>query len=402
VEELQLALTTARVEQRNFGLWINNWQVGQVLNALVSSQLPSGELVLRVGGQQVTATADIPIQQGTQLMLEVKQLRPVPTLRLLSPLPSATTAEVGGTLRLLGPAGADIASRPLASVATALQASPALQGAAVASALPPPLLESLSRLLRQFGSPERLLQPEGLAAAIRDSGLFLERRLATAAERGAGRGTGSAAVAARDTTQPLSTDLKANLLRALVQVDAALARAQAVSLPAASVETLLELRRELEAGVGRLTLQQLSSTPAEGAQAGRSWQFELPQMLGSAYHTLILTIEAEPGEQAGDGDRDDGAQEQGDTRWHARLRMDLPALGELDLRLALSGTRVDVQLQAERESTRQALEAQLPLLERALASRGLELGAHRTALLPGREAAGDATDAARSRLDVSV
>jgi hypothetical protein len=309
---------------------------------------------------------------------------------------------VGGTLRLLGPAGADIASRPLASVATALQASPALQGAAVASALPPPLLESLSRLLRQFGSPERLLQPEGLAAAIRDSGLFLERRLATAAERGAGRGTGSAAVAARDTTQPLSTDLKANLLRALVQVDAALARAQAVSLPAASVETLLELRRELEAGVGRLTLQQLSSTPAEGAQAGRSWQFELPQMLGSAYHTLILTIEAEPGEQAGDGDRDDGAQEQGDTRWHARLRMDLPALGELDLRLALSGTRVDVQLQAERESTRQALEAQLPLLERALASRGLELGSHRTALLPGREATGDATDAARSRLDVSV
>jgi hypothetical protein len=74
LEELQLALTTARTDQRNFGLWINNWQIGQTLNALVTGQRPTGELVLRVGGQQITATADIPIQQGASLMLEVKQL----------------------------------------------------------------------------------------------------------------------------------------------------------------------------------------------------------------------------------------------------------------------------------------------------------------------------------------
>ena len=40
MEELQLALTSARVDQRNFGLLTNNWQVGQTLTALVTNQLP--------------------------------------------------------------------------------------------------------------------------------------------------------------------------------------------------------------------------------------------------------------------------------------------------------------------------------------------------------------------------
>ncbi|HCD56971.1 MAG TPA: hypothetical protein DEQ90_16220, partial [Halieaceae bacterium] len=76
VEEIQLALTAARTDQKNFGLWLKNWQVGQTLSALVSGQRPTGELVLRVGGLQITATADIPVQQGARLLLEVRQLQP--------------------------------------------------------------------------------------------------------------------------------------------------------------------------------------------------------------------------------------------------------------------------------------------------------------------------------------
>ena len=61
MEELQISLTPARVEQKNFGLWLRTPQVGQVLNAVVADRLPSGEMILRVGAERVTASADIPL-----------------------------------------------------------------------------------------------------------------------------------------------------------------------------------------------------------------------------------------------------------------------------------------------------------------------------------------------------
>ena len=45
MEELQLTLTPARVDQRNFGLMLSNWRVGQVINALVVDRMPSGGIV---------------------------------------------------------------------------------------------------------------------------------------------------------------------------------------------------------------------------------------------------------------------------------------------------------------------------------------------------------------------
>ena len=50
MEELQLTLTPARVDQRNFGLMLSNWRVGQVINALVVDRMPSGGMLLSAGG----------------------------------------------------------------------------------------------------------------------------------------------------------------------------------------------------------------------------------------------------------------------------------------------------------------------------------------------------------------
>ena len=84
MEELQISLTPARVEQRNFGLWLRTPQVGQVLNAVVADKLPSGEMVLKVGAERVTVSTDIPLQPGARLLLEVKQVQPQVTFRVLS------------------------------------------------------------------------------------------------------------------------------------------------------------------------------------------------------------------------------------------------------------------------------------------------------------------------------
>jgi hypothetical protein len=358
VEELQLALTSARIDQRNFGLWINNWQVGQTLNALVTSQRPSGELVLRVGGQQITATSDIPIQQGTQLLLEVKQLRPTPTLRILSPAVTPATADtVGGTLRLLPASGGALASPSLAGVMEAAQSAPAR------GALPPVVGDALGQLLRLATRPAALGRPESLAAAVRDSGLFLEPRLASAAPQASASGM----------------DLKAGLFRALGRVDAALSQAQALSLPGADVQALLELKRELEGGLGRISLNQLASQPADGQGAGRQWFLDIPVQLGSSFHSLQVTVEEDgAGPEPVQGDEERG--------WRVRLQLTPPALGNLDISLALRGGQVNLQMSVERAETRSALDSGLTRLADALASRGLSLGQVGSALQDSHEA----------------
>jgi hypothetical protein len=380
VEELQLALTAARIDQRNFGLWLNAWQVGQTLNALVTAQRPTGELVLRVGGQQITATADIPIQQGTRLLLEVKQLQPVPTLRVLNPTAGPAATEVGGTLRLITGAGVGqgVAGAPLASVAQALQSMPA--AAAASAAQISAALLPLKTLLRELGRPVRLASADGLAAALRESGLFLEASLgAGRAARGAGEGL---------------RDLKGLLFRALGAVDGALGRVEALSLKGAEVEALLALKGDLEAGLGRIAVQQFNSLPAE-VGAARQWHFEVPVPLAGEFHTLRLAIEGE-----GEGGGASGAGDAGDDeRWSAKLWLDPPGLASLELQLTLAGDVLELRAAAERAATRSLIGQGLPLLEAALASRGLEL--HSTAVAELRSATdGDPDPEGSRRLDL--
>ena len=337
MEELQLALTAARVEQRNFGLWISNWQVGQTLNALVADRLPSGELLLRIAGQQITATADIPIQPGARLMLEVKALRPVPTLRVLNPLADAEGA------RQLITATRALASTPLAAVLQTLQALP------LSHAAPAGVRQSIDELRRQLPRAERVSTAEGLAAAVQRSGVYLEAGLA--AER-----------AGRPSSAP--ADFKAGLFRALARVDGALAKLTALNLPAADIEALLEMKAELEAGLGRVVVHQLASQPAPGA---RYWQVEIPVLLADQYHSLQLGIERDA--------RGDGAHAEAEEVWRIKADLELPALGAVQLTLALAAQRVDLRIAAQQARARSLIDAALPELGRALERRGLQLRA---------------------------
>ncbi|MFT7287567.1 MAG: hypothetical protein ACI87W_001681 [Halieaceae bacterium] len=376
MEELQLALTSARVDQRNFGLWINNWQIGQTLNALVTNQLPNGDLVLRVGGQQITATADIPIQQGANLQLEVKQLQPIPTLRVLNPLSSAAAASnVGGTLQLLPASGGSLGSTPLASVAQSLQNTQVAM-----MALPPILADSLSQLLRMTTRAQQLGQSEGLARAVRNSGLFLESGLKASMEGKAASTTG---------------DFKGGLFRALGHVDAALAEAEAISLPPADAESLRDMKRELEGGLGRIIMHQLNSQPADAA-AARSWHLEIPVQLGQAFHNVRIDIEHDPPEEGGES----GAGEEAEEHWNVRLQLAPGALGAVDINVQLAGDNVQLRLAAARPEVRALIDRQLPALERSLASRGLALQFSGTVALVARDNAASPPASTGSYLDM--
>lgn len=345
MEEAQLALTTARADQRNFGLWLKNWQIGQTLNALVAAQRPSGELVLRVAGQQLTATADIPVQPGTQLLLEVKQLRPLPLLRILQSVPPAAAAPAQDA----SPALRQAASAAEASAATAARQLAPL----AASAVPAAVHDAVLGFLRLLPRAERLATAEGLRAAVAASGTFAEAHLRAAVD---GAATDEAMAPARD------RKLQAQrLLAALAQPAAGAPGDGEASAP------LLEARGQLEKLLGALQLNQLASLPSE-AGAPRSWRLDLPFFLDGDYRDGQLTIrEDDPG--------DGGAGDVTGAAWSAELRLDLARLGLLVARINLAGGQVRVAFEAPAPRAQAALGAGFEDLRRALESRGLAVGA---------------------------
>ncbi|MEE4277774.1 MAG: flagellar hook-length control protein FliK [Halieaceae bacterium] len=342
MEELQLAVTTSRVDQRNSGLWINNWQVGQSLNALVTNQLPSGELVLRVGAHRLTATSDIPIQQGARLQLEVKSLDPMPTLRVMNAVDAQTTAAQSATLRLLPAAASGTNPIPAAAVMQSVQ------NAQAALPLPPAVAASVDELLRLANRPERLSSAEGVSRAVRDSGVFLEARLAS--PQGPPRGS-------------MARDVKAGVMRSLASTEAALNGVEGARMGAADAEALAELKRELEAGLGRINLNQIASQTTEGQP--RSWQLDIPVYGQGSYHNLNLRID--------EGDTE-GQRKEGDDEprpWRVRMEVAPPGLGPMEMNLEVSEAKVRVEFAAARRVTRALLDGTMRQLEFGLNSRGL-------------------------------
>lgn len=94
MEDLQIALNSARVDQRNQGLWVRSWHIGQTLQALIVDKTPSKGTLLRVDGQQLVVPADIPAQKGAKLMLQVAHMHPAPVLKLIQVINPASAPVV--------------------------------------------------------------------------------------------------------------------------------------------------------------------------------------------------------------------------------------------------------------------------------------------------------------------
>lgn len=343
-------------------------RVGQVLRASVVEGTPPGRgggpAVLALGRLTVGVRAQLPLPAGSTLTVQVTRLLPTLSLRLLDPLKPPAPG-----------------TRPEAEAARGLLPRQGGWGQAVetvASALRRRLLpeEAAGRaraLLRSLPTRASISTPEGLRAALRDSGLFLEARL-LAQPQAAPEG-----------------DLKAALLRLRALLPAhggqapaggpaaptpprpgaaptAQARAAALPLPAELSEALGSLRRLVEGALARIGLHQLGSREAEG-DGGRAWMLELPVLNEDGhYDVLQLRIRA---------DREGRGRGQAAGRWSVELALDLPGLGPLHARIGLQGRRVAASLWLERPESAAAVEAALPELERALRARALEVGALR-------------------------
>ena len=351
MEELQISLTPARVEQKNFGLWLRTPQVGQVLNAVVADRLPSGEMILRVGAERVTASADIPLQPGARLLLEVKQVQPNITFRLLSnaPPPNIAAAEVmPEAMRLQRQASA---AQPTAR--TGLSALFALLGGLQSGPLQSVGIDRAALRQLQAGllnAPD-LARAETLQRALRSNGTFHEGMLASGNP---------------ELMRLAASDMKAQLLRMMSKVQAKLEEAKAVSLAPEQVETLEQMKSTIEQGLRAVTQNQLGSMPAEQSQLSQQWLFDVPFRYGDEVYNLGVEISEDSASKPGATDPEDKA-------WAAKLNLALPGLGVTELALRLVEAKVTVDVTSSERTTLEMFVRSKATLTSGLESRGLSL-----------------------------
>jgi hypothetical protein len=325
MEELQLTLTPSRVDQRNFGVMLSNWRVGQVLNALVVDRMPSGNVLLNVGGREFVTPLDLPVQAGNRLQLEVQQVQPQMTLKLLANLSEAASSQLTQknaptfTSNHLGShSGAKPAS--VAALLSTLSAQPGLR-ALVAQT---PILSALVTALSAHSLQANALSSSALSAAIDRSGLFNEANL-----------TAGRSERARDSSKSQ-----------LVQLQKAIGDLPAATLNLETRASLNALSDLTNAAIANLTQQQLISMPQEGG--AQRWFFEIPLALGLNFVDLKITIERDEKAQGGEDDK---------ATWRVDLSLDLPEAGPMRVLLTMADRDVSVVLSSDSPSVRSMVDS---------------------------------------------
>jgi hypothetical protein len=185
------------------------WQVGQQLHATVLEN-SAGKILLTIGNRQLSAESSLPFEPGQVLNLQVRSVGQQPVLRVIAALQeSATAMAVRMLLPRYGPTTPLLAS--LSQLAT------------TTSAPLPPVITAIARtLVCRLPDVAAVSTPQGVKAAIRNSGSFLEHHLALAADT----------KAAVPVPVSFDSDFKANLLRLLQLVRNWPGDSQAASTPA--------------------------------------------------------------------------------------------------------------------------------------------------------------------------
>ncbi len=314
----------------------HSWAVGQILQVTVEARSPAGVLTLRLGNATLEARSELPAAPGQALTLQVASAGNPVVLRVVAP--PAADAVIQQALRELLPRQGEL--EPLLNTLAGL--------ARTHGALPASLAALIRQFLDRLPEAQALATPAGLRQALHASGMFLEARLARAAE-------------------PPPQDFKAMLLqlqallRAPKQTEArADAPDTATAADEAEATVLPRLQRETEAALARVTLNQIGSLPHEAAPASVLLA-ELPLKYDG--RPGVLRMQVEP-----DAHRQDGRAA---PSWTAWLSFEPGDLGPVHCRLSVQQERVSASFWAERAATASLFQANLGVLETGLQQAGM-------------------------------
>jgi len=334
LEELQLTLTPSRVDQRNHGIMLANWRIGQTINALVSDRMPSGALLLTVGGNSFVTTRDIPVQPGARVMLEVQQLEPKLVLRLL-PAPGLDVNAQNNPAIIGGGAQAHrSAGHGLAQLLSALAAAPSsVFGAAQLN------LQDSSRLLASNFLNAGNITADGVRAAFILSGIFTESLLSADRSSQAARSTKTILLAIRGSitsamhSSGLTVEERATLSRLLGNIDAL---------------------------IGSITNHQISSIPQDGAPP--RWVSSLPLQWGEKLVGIEIEVEHRP-----------STEDEESPGWQLSLKFELDVLGAVSIFVGMMGNRLTVDVLSSEEGSTEYFVESMPALKTQLVMAGLEV-----------------------------
>ena len=315
MEELQLTLTPARVDQRNSGIMFANWRVGQTLSALVVDRMPNGASLLSIGGQSFVSPSDIPVQPGNRIYLEVQKTDPQLVLRLIIkdaiPSPVVPNTVLEGNLT---PAST-VAGGSLAKLLSFVMSDPNLQKQMATSGLLGPLFSQLKgNALNGVRIDASTLQK-----LFTLSGIFTEAHW----------------LARRDNEALKST--KSLLLAINGHLSKTPSNAAAGSLNQAIARQLLSL---IDTALSSIAQNQILSIPESSTNP--KWSLTVPLEWRDEYREMEVEI-----------NRETGQPDEIEEVWKLRLSIELPELGALEVAVALKGGRVNVQLMGNDTSVAQ-------------------------------------------------
>lgn len=314
---------------------LQSLQVGQVLRATALSENIDGTVRLQIGAVKLNAQTLLATQVGQRLTLEVKQLAPLPELKLLvAPDLSALKADALKSI-LPRQQGLEVLMSQLLGIADA-DISP-----------PSPLGRGINAVLEQLLAAGKPGFRDMLAQALQRSGLLTEGLLL----RGEAQGG----------------DLKLNLLRLFTQVQTLLTenaqlRPSEEQPKSADLKTLSDLLKSIDGALARIQAHQLASLKPEHP-AAPLWQFELPIRYGENVDLLQFLLKKE----ASKGDEEKTAA------WNLTLVSNMSALGPLRIQLRLQADEIGVLICAREERTLSRALQHLDRLQHGLEQAGLKV-----------------------------
>ena len=309
MEELQLTLTPSRVDQRNNGIMLSNWRVGQTLSALVVDRMPNGSSLLSIAGQSFISPSDIPVQPGNRVYLEVQKTAPhlIFKLRLEDPAPAprVPSAVLGGTLAI----ESKLASGALAKLLSFVSSNAGLQKQISASGL----LGQLFSQLKANSLHGSRIDASALHRHFILSGIFTEAQWLAQRGHEAAKSNKSLLLAINDHIHKISS------------------RASPGSPSPANIRQLLSL---IDSALSSITQNQIVSI--SDANAHPKWSLTVPFEWRNEYQEI--DVEVRRGTDQGNEDEE---------TWTVSLRIELPELGGLELEVGLKGGRVSVRFAAD-------------------------------------------------------
>lgn len=360
------------------------WQLGQLLTARVLGQT-DGTITLDIDGAVLTTRSPVQLSVGRSITLQVVSLGEQPVLQMVRPAPAQTDNTLVQALRVALPK-----QTPLAPLLANLGWLAENTDKALAT-LPRNVTELGQHLFFALPDREKVSTARGLLQALKNSGLFLEAKLAHAASH-----------PANAEEAQLADDFKGGLLRLQAALNAGLdsdtapapsprtaEQAQATS-PAplrgtlqaqpAQAATLAdtqiqaragsELRHQIEGGLARIQLHQLNSVPSDNTTL---ISLDLPIRQGERTDVFQLCIDAQHHRSA-----------QADTSppaYSVKLAFDLPGLGPVQASISLRDHAVSVLFWAQQEPAIRLINEHLAALRQGVEQAGLTLD--HAACLPG-------------------